>query len=81
MKARIIPRHGSVRLMSKLGEVRQTQDEQLERLRKLQLDQIVAPSDRREIIKAEIETVMKEVEKLDTEIQRLINEGSSRLRL
>lgn len=66
---------GGVRLMSKLGEVRQTQEVELERLRNLQLDKMVAPPDRKEIIQTEINAVMKEIEKLDTEIQRLINEG------
>jgi hypothetical protein len=61
--------------MSKLGEVRQTQEVQLERLRKLQLDKLVAPPDRKEIIQTEIQTVMKAIEKLDTEIQQLIKEG------
>ncbi len=61
--------------MSKLGETRGAQEGQVERLRKLQLDKLVAPSDRKEIIQKEIEIVMKEIEALDTEIQRLIKEG------
>jgi hypothetical protein len=61
--------------MSKLGATRQTQEGNLERLRKLQLDKMIAPPDRKEIIQKEIETAMKEIEKVDGEIQRLINEG------
>lgn len=61
--------------MSMLWESQRTQEAQRERLRKLQLDKISAPPDRKEIIQAEIEIAMKEIEKLEAEIQRLISEG------
>jgi hypothetical protein len=61
--------------MPTLGEARRMQDEQVERLRNLQRDKGVAPVERREVIRKEIDTVSKEISDLDTVIQSLMNES------
>jgi hypothetical protein len=52
------------------------QDEQVDRLRRLQRDKAVAPIDRREAIQKEIDAVSKDISDLDTVIQSLM--GKSR---
>jgi hypothetical protein len=64
--------------MPTIGEARKMQDEQVERLRKLQRDKAVAPVERREAIQKEIDGVSKDISDLDTVIQGLMNEASSK---
>lgn len=61
--------------MATLREARETQDRQLEILRALQRDKSIAPPERKEAIQRQIDILEKQVRDLDTEIQRLINEG------
>ena len=55
-----------------LQEVRKTQEEQLERLRKLQRDKPLAPLDQRERIQREIDVVTQDIRNSDTLIQELL---------
>jgi hypothetical protein len=64
--------------MPTIGEARKMQDEQVERLRKLQRDKAVAPVERREAIQKEIDGVSKDISDLDTVIQRLMNEARAK---
>jgi hypothetical protein len=64
--------------MPTIGEARKMQDEQVERLRKLQRDKAVAPVERREAIQKEIDAVSKDISNLDTVIQNLMNEARSK---
>ena len=64
--------------MPTIGEARKTQDEQVERLRRLQRDKAVAPVARREAIQKEIDAVSKDISDLDTVIQSLMNEARSK---
>jgi|HubBroStandDraft_6_1064221.scaffolds.fasta_scaffold363258_1 hypothetical protein len=64
--------------MPTLGEARKMQDEQVERLRKLQWDKAVAPVERREAIQKEIDGVSKDISDLDTVIQGFMNEARSK---
>jgi hypothetical protein len=58
--------------MPTLQEARRMQDEQVDRLRRLQRDKAVAPTDRREAIQKEIDAVSKDISDLDTVIQSLM---------
>jgi|HubBroStandDraft_3_1064219.scaffolds.fasta_scaffold266756_1 hypothetical protein len=64
--------------MPTIGEARKTQDEQVDRLRKLQRDKAVAPADRREAIQKEIDALSKDISDLDNVIQALMNESRSK---
>ncbi len=64
--------------MPTIGEARKMQDEQVERLRKLQRDKAVAPADRREAIQKEIDAASRDISDLDTVIQGLMNEARSK---
>ena len=64
--------------MPTIGEARKMQDEQVERLRKLQRDKAVAPVERREAIQKEIDGVSKDISDLDTVIQGFMNEARSK---
>lgn len=55
-----------------LQEVRKTQEEQLDRLRKLQRDKPLAPPEERERIQREIDLVTQDIQNLDTVIQNLL---------
>lgn len=59
--------------MPTLQEARQSQDEQVERLRRLQRDKAVAPADRREAIQKEIDGLDNDIRNLDTVIQSLMS--------
>ena len=61
--------------MQTLGEARSRQDEQVERLRRLQRDKTIAPPDRRDAIQKEIDALSKDISNLDTVIQGLIKES------
>jgi hypothetical protein len=64
--------------MVTLQEVRATQERQLERLRKLQHDQKIAPPERKQAIEQEIGVLDKEIRHLDTIVQNLINEAKTK---
>jgi len=64
--------------MPTIQEVRKTQDEKLERLRKLQRDKAVAPAERKEGIQKEIDSVSKEINELDTVMQGLLNQARAK---
>jgi hypothetical protein len=64
--------------MASLQQVRSQQEEQVEKLRKLQRDKAVAPAQRKEAIQHDIELVQKDIQDLDNEIQRLINESKTK---
>jgi vacuolar-type H+-ATPase subunit I/STV1 len=55
-----------------LQEVRKAQDEQLDRLRKLQRDKPLAPLEQQERFQKEIDAIIQEIRNLDTIIQGLL---------
>jgi|GEM_PF-5260039 hypothetical protein len=55
-----------------LQEVRKAQDEQLDRLRKLQRDKPLAPLEQQERFQKEIDAIIQEIRNLDTVIQGLL---------
>ena len=61
--------------MPTLQEARRNQDEQVERLRRLQRDKAVAPPERRDAIQKEIDAVSRDISGLDTVIQSLMNKS------
>ena len=65
-------------VMPTLQEARRNQDEQVERLRRLQRDKGVAPAERREALQKEIDSVSKDISELDTVIQNLMSESRSK---
>jgi hypothetical protein len=64
--------------MVTLQEVRATQERQLERLRKLQHEQKIAPPERKPAIQQEIDLLDKDIRNLDTIVQELINEAKTK---
>jgi len=64
--------------MATLQQVRSKQEEQVEKLRKLQRDKTMAPAERKEAIQHDIDLVQKDIVDLDNEIQRLINESKTK---
>ncbi len=58
--------------MPTLEEARRSQDEQVERLRRLQRDKAIAPKDRKEAIQKQIDALSTDISNLDTVIQGLI---------
>ena len=57
---------------STLQEIRKTLEERVAYLRKLQRDKVVAPPDRQGAIQTEIETVSRQIARLDTRVQELM---------
>jgi hypothetical protein len=63
--------------MSTLSELRKTQEEQVEALRKLQWNKTAAPIERKELIQQEIDALQSKIQALDSAIQNLINESKA----
>jgi hypothetical protein len=55
-----------------LQEARKTQEQHLERLRKLQREKPLAPLEQRERIQGEIDLITQDIRNLDTVIQTLL---------
>jgi hypothetical protein len=58
---------------SNLQEIRKMLDEKVEHLRKLQREKPFAPPEKQVEIQAEIETTSKQIGRLDTRVQELVN--------
>jgi hypothetical protein len=61
--------------MPTLAELRKTQEEQVEALRKLQWSKTSAPPERKELVQREIDALQSQIQALDSAIQDLINES------